>query len=954
MQKFLKGVQGETFPKKFPPAFFLILIHYLRHSRQQFFNLGGELELGARAVEVVVLAVNVVIEVTVDMVGKETRSLLDGDDERGERQKLALSCGHAVAKLLEECGGESLKLCKIELNLVEINFILGSCRGARAHRITKIVKERAGHNGVKVDNANTLARFAIQKNVVELGIVVRYAKRYSSLGNAIHNRGGVFCKLAHLGNFFFHALYATCAVGGNGLFKLGKTVGRIVKARNGFGKAVCRKIGKHTLKTTERVGNLGKIGRTFGNLKADHILNKVVGAEVVAILCFVVWQSLFGGQKGQRLAGRISTCFGDFLSQMRGNCHNVAHNLCGIFENVCVDALQNNTRFAIYQKSIVDVAVAVRKCLGINAELLEYVCDWIHSLLHPFLWIFSKMYENGTKPIDFAPRLCYDYIIIYPNMNRYMEMDIKPLKTAKNSYENHALPLSDCGIARSADILAFHCSLDRHFDKDHNFSGECHPFYELVYVEEGTVGITADEEVHTLSGGQILLHSPNEFHRIWSEFGSAPHVRNLSFFAAAVPSFGSRVVQLSDTEQAELSAICTDVARGITAGDRALLNETRVRLELWFLQIAKKENDVTEQTPLLPSALRYAEIVGILHTNLHKQLSAGEIAQLCNISLSALKKIFTRYAGMGVSRYFTEMKMRYAAQQLQAGMRVGEVAALLGYFDQNYFSTVFRRVMGSPPGTYRGSEKKCDTRIERKENTKMKFITVQNYEQMSRQAANIISAQVIMKPQSVLGLATGSSPLGTYRQLIEWYKKGDLDFSSVTSVNLDEYIGLDGSHDQSYRYFMQTNFFHHINIRRENTFVPNGCAEDLEKEGADYDARIESFGGIDLQLLGIGLDGHIGFNEPAPIFEKATHVVDLHESTIKANARFFEKESDVPRKAITMGMGAIMQAKKVLLIANGKAKKDIVERAFFGPITPEVPASILQLHPDLTVVFSEE
>ena len=564
------------------------------------------------------------------------------------------------------------------------------------------------------------------------------------------------------------------------------------------------------------------------------------------------------------------------------------------------------------------------------------------------------MYENGTKPIDFAPVLCYDYIIIYPNMNRYMEMDIKPLKTAKKSYENHALPLSDCGIARSADILAFHCSLDRHFDKDHNFSGECHPFYELVFVAEGTVGITAGEEVHTLSHGQILLHSPNEFHRIWSEFGSAPHVYNLSFFAAAIPSFGSRVVQLSDAEQAELSAICTDVARGITAGDRALLNETRVRLELWFLQIAKKENDVTEQTPLLPSALRYAEIVGILHANLHKQLSAGEIAQLCNISLSALKKIFTRYAGMGVSRYFTEMKMRYAAEQLQAGMRVGEVAALLGYFDQNYFSTVFRRVMGSPPGTFRGSEKKLDTRIERKENTKMKFITVQNYDQMSRTAANIISAQVIMKPQSVLGLATGSSPLGTYRQLIEWYKKGDLDFSAVTSVNLDEYIGLDGNHDQSYRYFMQTNFFDHINIRRENTFVPDGCADDLAKEGADYDARIESLGGIDLQLLGIGLDGHIGFNEPAPIFEKATHVVDLHESTIKANARFFEKESDVPRQAITMGMGSIMQAKKVLLIANGKAKKDIVERAFFGPITPEVPASILQLHPDLTVVFSEE
>jgi len=153
---------------------------------------------------------------------------------------------------------------------------------------------------------------------------------------------------------------------------------------------------------------------------------------------------------------------------------------------------------------------------------------------------------------------------------------------------------------------------------------------------------------------------------------------------------------------------------------------------------------------------------------------------------------------------------------------------------------------------------------------------------------------------------------------------------------------------------MQTNFFDHINIHRENTFVPNGCAEDMDRECAEYDSRIERLGGIDLQLLGIGLDGHIGFNEPASIFVKNTHVVDLHESTIRANARFFENESDVPRQAITMGMVSIMQAKKILLIANGKAKKDIVQRAFYGPITPEIPASILQLHPDLTVVFSEE
>ena len=236
----------------------------------------------------------------------------------------------------------------------------------------------------------------------------------------------------------------------------------------------------------------------------------------------------------------------------------------------------------------------------------------------------------------------------------------------------------------------------------------------------------------------------------------------------------------------------------------------------------------------------------------------------------------------------------------------------------------------------------------------MKFITVDTYEKLSRQAANIISAQVILKPDSVLGLATGSSPLGTYKQLIEWYEKGDIDFSKVTSVNLDEYVGLDGTNDQSYRYFMNKNFFEHINIDINNTFVPNGCAVDLAGEGKRYDEHIAELGGIDLQLLGIGLDGHIGFNEPDKYFVKSTHVVDLHESTIKANSRFFANIDEVPKRAITMGMVSIMQAKKILLIAGGKEKRDILKKAFYGPITPEIPASILQLHPDITVIYSEK
>ena len=235
----------------------------------------------------------------------------------------------------------------------------------------------------------------------------------------------------------------------------------------------------------------------------------------------------------------------------------------------------------------------------------------------------------------------------------------------------------------------------------------------------------------------------------------------------------------------------------------------------------------------------------------------------------------------------------------------------------------------------------------------MNFITVENYDKLSRLSANIIAAQIISKPNCVLGLATGSSPIGTYKNLAEYAKTGDVDFSTVTSVNLDEYVGLDGTNDQSYRYFMNTNLFSKVNIDINKTHVPNGCADDPETECKNYDALIESLGGIDLQLLGIGLDGHIGFNEPDNCFTKETHMVTLDPSTIEANARFFASKDDVPTKALTMGMGAIMAAKKVLLIANGKNKKEILEKSFYGPITPEVPASILQLHPDVTVIYSE-
>ena len=236
----------------------------------------------------------------------------------------------------------------------------------------------------------------------------------------------------------------------------------------------------------------------------------------------------------------------------------------------------------------------------------------------------------------------------------------------------------------------------------------------------------------------------------------------------------------------------------------------------------------------------------------------------------------------------------------------------------------------------------------------MKIITTDSYYQMSRTAANLISAQVIMKPNCVLGLATGSTPIGTYEQLIRWYEKGDLDFSQVTTINLDEYKGLSPENDQSYRYFMNKNFFNAINIAPERTHVPDGLEPDSAKACHDYNKIISDCGGIDLQLLGLGLNGHIGFNEPGSAFEKETHCVDLSESTIRANSRFFESMDQVPKQAYTMGIKTIMQAKKIVVIVNGAATAQIVKDAFFGPFTPKVPASVLQLHNDVTLVGDAE
>ncbi len=235
----------------------------------------------------------------------------------------------------------------------------------------------------------------------------------------------------------------------------------------------------------------------------------------------------------------------------------------------------------------------------------------------------------------------------------------------------------------------------------------------------------------------------------------------------------------------------------------------------------------------------------------------------------------------------------------------------------------------------------------------MKIIKAKDYVEMSRKAAHYIADQVLLKPNCVLGLATGSTPLGTYQELIRLYQNGEVSFSQVRSFNLDEYYSLGPDHPQSYRYFMDENFFNHVDVQPENTHVPDGLSPNPDAFSADYDRQITNAGGIDLQLLGIGSNGHIAFNEPGNVFIAQTRLVDLKEHTIEDNARFFDSIDEVPRQAITMGLKSILGAKRILILASGENKADAVKAMLEGPIDPILPASILQLHPNVTLIADE-
>ncbi len=236
----------------------------------------------------------------------------------------------------------------------------------------------------------------------------------------------------------------------------------------------------------------------------------------------------------------------------------------------------------------------------------------------------------------------------------------------------------------------------------------------------------------------------------------------------------------------------------------------------------------------------------------------------------------------------------------------------------------------------------------------MKIIKVDNYNEMSRKAANILASQITLKSNSVLGLATGDTPLGMYKELVKLYNKQELDFAEVKTFNLDEYYGLPIKNSQSYYYFMMNNLFNHINVPPENINIPNGNTENADKECLTYENKITEAGGIDIQVLGIGVNGHIGFNEPDVNFEAKTHLVTLDKRTIESNSRFFKNKDEVPTKAISMGIGTIMSSKKIILLACGDSKADIISKTIKGKITPEVPASILQLHQDVTIIVDKD
>lgn len=526
------------------------------------------------------------------------------------------------------------------------------------------------------------------------------------------------------------------------------------------------------------------------------------------------------------------------------------------------------------------------------------------------------------------------------------------------------------------NILSFY---HLHFDQYYRFKGEEHNFWELVYVVQGTVGVTADNRCYEITGGMMVFHKPGEFHALWSAGGTAPEVVIVSFscHAALMRCFEDRVVALDPNGRVLLQELeyflsgIVDHCRDDGQLHRIALRENASAYDmqaaknlLEFLLIRLHTLEPLESVVLKRQIAAthedvYKQAVDYLNHNICEKLSLEDVCRHIGVSRTTLKGIFTKYTGNSIMKHFLRMKIAQAKVMLEKGLSVGAVSEKLGFSSQNYFCCAFKREVGITPLLYKLNVTKNHSETESTDFTgrgknAMRVVVCENYEELSQKAAKMVASMVTLKPDCVLGLATGSTPVGTYQELIRLYGAGEVDFSAVTTFNLDEYYPIAPENEQSYHYFMQRHLFGHVNIDPKRAFIPNGMAKDADAECRAYEEKIAAKGGIDLQILGIGQNGHIGFNEPDDNLNTSTHLTGLTESTIRANARFFNSIDEVPRQALTMGISTILRSKKILLLASGKAKHPAVRELLTEDINTEVPATLLKVHRDVVLLCDKE
>lgn len=528
------------------------------------------------------------------------------------------------------------------------------------------------------------------------------------------------------------------------------------------------------------------------------------------------------------------------------------------------------------------------------------------------------------------------------------------------------------------NILSFY---HLYFHPDYHYHGEQHNFWELVYVADGKIGVTADNRCYELPSGAIVFHRPGEFHTLWSAGGTAPEVIIVSFACHSnlMQAFEGRVAVLDPGGRACIQALAKHLNCVIArCEDDGQLHRVIPKLDCspYEMQAAKNLLELLLIHLRRPEPLEaivckrqfaatheeiYRQTINYFTNNIFEKLTLEDICRHIGVSRTTLKSIFAKYTGNSIMKHFLHMKIEKAKEMLAAGAGIGTVSDRLGFSSQNYFCCAFKREMGVTPFSYKTGAQHSEAAPEQdrpngagRGKNVMRIIVCKDYEELSKKAAKMVASVITLNPSCVLGLATGSTPVGTYQELIRLYQAGEVDFSAVTTFNLDEYYPIAPENPQSYHYFMQQNLFGHININPENTYIPNGLAKDTEAECHAYEEKIAAKGGIDLQILGIGQNGHIGFNEPDDNLNTSTHLTALTESTISANARFFENIDDVPRQALTMGISTILRSKKILLLASGKTKYPVVRELLNEDINTEIPATLLKVHRDVVLLCDRE